>query len=67
MRKPAAPGETPRRGSTLDEFLDGEGVRGAFEACAVEEVTAWQLRDPEKVEPTPKAKRAAGPAQVDGL
>ena len=34
----------PHLGSSLDSFLDGEGVRGEFEARAVKEVIAWQLQ-----------------------
>ena len=33
----------PNRGSTLDEFLDEEGVREAFATIAIEEVIALQL------------------------
>jgi antitoxin HicB len=33
----------PRRGSTLDAFLEAEGVREVFEAQAIKEVIAWQL------------------------
>ncbi len=33
----------PNRGSTLDSFLDEEGVRETFEAQAIKEVIAWQL------------------------
>lgn len=31
------------RGSTLDEFLAGEGVIEEFQARAIKEVVAWQL------------------------
>ena len=31
------------RGSTLDEFLAGEGVLEEFQAKAIKEVVAWQL------------------------
>jgi hypothetical protein len=30
-------------GSTLDDFLAGEGVREEFQARAIKEVVAWQL------------------------
>ena len=33
----------PHRGSTLDSFLEEEGVRQEFEAQAIKEVIAWQL------------------------
>jgi predicted XRE-type DNA-binding protein len=33
----------PRRGSTLDSFLEAEGVKEAFQAVAIKEVIAWQL------------------------
>jgi antitoxin HicB len=33
----------PRHGSTLDEFLKGEGVLEEFEAAAIKEVIAWQI------------------------
>lgn len=32
-----------RRGSTLDSFLEEEGVLGEVQAKAIEEVIAWQL------------------------
>ena len=35
--------ENEHRGSTLDEFLDSQGVLAEFEAKAVKEVLAWQL------------------------
>lgn len=31
------------RGSTIDEFLAGEGVLEEFQAKAIKEVVAWQL------------------------
>ena len=33
------------RGSTLDSFLDHEGVLGEFQARAIKEVIAWQLAE----------------------
>jgi antitoxin HicB len=33
----------PNRGSTLESFLEEEGVREVFEAQAIKEVIAWQL------------------------
>ena len=36
-------GKNPHWGSTLDEFLDQEGTREAFQAVAIKEVLAWQI------------------------
>lgn len=36
--------------STLDEFLEGEGVREAFQAVAIKEVLAWQIEQAMKAE-----------------
>ncbi len=33
----------PNRGSTLDAFLEEEGVKETFEGQAIKEVIAWQL------------------------
>jgi antitoxin HicB len=33
------------RGSTLDDFLGGEGVLEEFQARAIKEVVAWQLAE----------------------
>jgi hypothetical protein len=33
------------RGSSLDEFLEGEGVLAEFQAKAIKEVVAWQLAE----------------------
>ncbi|MEO5772517.1 MAG: helix-turn-helix transcriptional regulator [Sphingomicrobium sp.] len=35
--------ENRYRGSTLDEFLDAEGVLEDFQARAIKETVAWQL------------------------
>jgi antitoxin HicB len=35
--------KNPHWGSTLDEFLEEEGTREAFQAIAIKEVLAWQL------------------------
>jgi antitoxin HicB len=35
----------PHRGSTLDDFLEAEGVASAFQAQAIKEVIAWQLAE----------------------
>jgi antitoxin HicB len=61
----------PRRGSTLDDFLEREGVRGEFEARAVKEVIAWQLLEAMKTQAISKAKMAimmnTSRAQLDRL
>jgi antitoxin HicB len=31
--------------TTLDSFLDEEGVRDAFQAVAVKEVLSWQIKN----------------------
>jgi antitoxin HicB len=36
-------GKNPHWGSTLDEFLEEEGTRDAFQAVAIKEVLAWQI------------------------
>jgi antitoxin HicB len=35
--------KNPHWGSALDDFLEKEGTREAFEAVAIKEVLAWQL------------------------
>ena len=35
--------KNPAIGSSLDEFLENEGVREEFEALAIKEVIAWQI------------------------
>ena len=35
--------ENKHRGSTLDSFLESEGVLAEFQAKAIKEVIAWQL------------------------
>ena len=37
--------DNKHRGSTLDSFLDSEGVLGEFQAKAIKEVIAWQLAE----------------------
>ena len=34
---------SPEGFTTLDSFLEGEGVRDAFQAAAIKEVLAWQI------------------------
>ncbi len=36
--------KNPHRGSTLDEFLDSEGINDQATAIAVKRVIAWQLQ-----------------------
>jgi predicted XRE-type DNA-binding protein len=49
----------PLLGSTLDEFLDTEGVRGEFEARAIKEVIAWQLLEAMREKAISKARMAS--------
>jgi antitoxin HicB len=37
--------DNKHRGSTLDSFLENEGVLGDFQAKAIKEVIAWQLAE----------------------
>jgi antitoxin HicB len=37
--------DNPHRGSTLDSFLEEEGVLVEFQAKAIKEVIAWQLAE----------------------
>lgn len=37
--------DNPHRGSTLDGFLEEEGVLAEFQARAIKEVIAWQLAE----------------------
>jgi antitoxin HicB len=48
----------PHLGSSLDEFLETEGVRGEFEARAVKEVIAWQLQNAMQEQSISKARMA---------
>jgi antitoxin HicB len=58
-------------GSTLDAFLEEEGVREEFEAKAVKEVIAWQLAEAMKAQNLSKKKMAelmkTSRAQLDRL
>jgi antitoxin HicB len=58
-------------GSTLDSFLEDEGVREEFEAKAVKEVIAWQLAEAMKAQNLSKKKMAelmkTSRAQLDRL
>jgi antitoxin HicB len=37
--------DNKHHGSTLDSFLEAEGVLGEFQARAIKEVIAWQLAE----------------------
>ena len=37
--------DNKHRGSTLDSFLEEEGLLGEFQARAIKEVIAWQLAE----------------------
>jgi antitoxin HicB len=37
--------DNKHRGSTLDSFLEQEGLLGEFQARAIKEVIAWQLAE----------------------
>jgi predicted transcriptional regulator len=47
------------RGSTLDSFLEIEGVLAEFQAKAIKEVIAWQLADAMKERGLTKTRLAA--------
>ncbi len=61
----------PRRGSSLDEFLDSEGVRAQFATVAIKEVIAWQVAQTMKRQKLTKAGMAermgTSRAQLDRL
>ena len=61
----------PHWGSTLDEFLDEEGIRDASKAEAVTRVVAWQLSEEMKRQGMSKARLAelmnTSRAQVDRI
>ncbi len=63
--------KNPHWGSTLDEFLDEEGIREAVKAEAVTRVVAWQLGEEMKRQGISKARLAAlmktSRAQVDRI
>ena len=52
------PKKNPHWGSTLDEFLDEEGIREAAKAEAVTRVVAWQLSEEMKRKGMIKARLA---------
>lgn len=49
----------PHIGSTLDEFLEEEGLRAEFEVRAIKEVIAWQLQQEMQERVISKARMAA--------
>ena len=51
--------ESKHRGSTLDSFLEGEGILGEFQARAIKEVIAWQLAEAMKDRKLTKTALAA--------
>jgi DNA-binding phage protein len=61
----------PHLGSTLDDFLEEEGVRAEFEVRAVKEVIAWQIQQAMTERSISKARMAAqmgtSRAQLDRL
>ena len=52
--------ENKHRGSTLDSFLEEEGVLGEFQAKAIKEAIAWQLTEAMK-----ERKLSTSRTQVD--
>jgi antitoxin HicB len=63
--------KNPHWGSTLDDFLDEEGIREAAKAEAVTRVVAWQLGEEMKRQGMSKARLASlmktSRAQVDRI
>ena len=51
--------DNKHRGSTLDSFLETEGVLPEFQAKAIKEVIAWQLADAMKERGLTKTRLAA--------
>lgn len=51
--------DNKHRGSTLDSFLETEGVLAEFQAKAIKEVIAWQLADAMKQRGLTKTRLAA--------
>ena len=50
--------DNQHRGSTLDSFLEEEGVLTEFQAKAIKEVIAWQLADAMKERKLSKSRLA---------
>lgn len=63
--------KNPHHGSTLDSFLEEEGVLQEFRAAAVKEVIAWQIAEAMKKKKLSKNKMAelmqTSRAQLDRL
>jgi DNA-binding Xre family transcriptional regulator len=63
--------KNPHWGSTLDEFLEEEGVLEEFRAVAIKEVIAWQIEQAMKQKKLSKNKMAelmeTSRAQLDRL
>jgi len=63
--------KNPHWGSTLDDFLDDEGIREAAKAEALTRVVAWQLSEEMKRQVMSKARLAelmnTSRAQVDRI
>jgi predicted XRE-type DNA-binding protein len=61
----------PAIGSSLDEFLEDEGLREEFEALAIKEVIAWQIQKAMDERNISKARMAqlmnTSRAQIDRL
>ena len=51
--------DNKHRGSTLDSFLEAEGVLAEFQAKAIKEIIAWQLADAMKERGLTKTRLAA--------
>ena len=51
--------DNKHRGSTLDSFLEQEGMLGEFQARAINEVIAWQLAEAMKDRKLTKTALAA--------
>jgi antitoxin HicB len=51
--------DNKHRGSSLDSFLEQEGVLGEFQARAIKEVIAWQLAEAMKDRKLTKTALAA--------
>jgi DNA-binding phage protein len=51
--------DNKHRGSTLDSFLETEGVLAEFQAKAIKEVIAWQLGEAMRERGLSKSKLAA--------
>lgn len=51
--------DTKHRGSSLNSFLEAEGVLGEFQARAIKETIAWQLAEAMKERKLSKSRLAA--------